>query len=1797
MKKLIIVSNFESNKKYFLIKSNYQTNLFKSISPFFVHIRFKYNNPNIARWFRAIFIYLEQLCSILDISLPSSHYYYKLQKTAMNYIQSVTNFLVWIFGTDSYMFDQIIILVVHILFLIYIIMCAKIYQQKKFVSYWPVFTIFIYLYYYTPIFIFGFFFRISDTIENLISNSSTNLWISFCVEIINYFFFIFFIYLDSLFLEPFAFVSTCNLDIYDSKGTMILFFAQTYMCICANLINLLTAKYIDLIFVTIGLGFAFLVIFYRFLLVKHVSAIGDYLEISNIVSFPFVLLVHRFVPGGDWIIFYFDLGFHIFTIICIAAVKYLKIRRAKKISIILLQNTDNNNLPQVVSDSFVSTIRVLVRTNGNPAVFERLLQHYQQAGLKSSIVLEIVRFLSVFPEKRNNMILLLRTLNSKTNYNLFMTYLFHKTLVSLIRNSTEDNLHYFTDLKRQFLVHQSLFWIRRSQKLYFKALKEAFSVAYYYIELKSEIYALMNRFPYDNSIYIQYGEFLLFACGDFDLHLRCNEIASELKIHKLAIEDPLLHPMLNFSPRIMQFCKVNKRINNNDNTTFDTTAAATTTVNNNNNTNNNLNLNLHANGSSSAILDTRLSNIRKNESGTDDSFLSSIKVSSLITPSKRNIPFWPLYNIILVFMFFFVFFGFEINFENKTKTESDSISSKLTQDVDLITEITANSIITIATNHYLMDNFTFYRSDGAYFRSNSLSDDIDFHKEKINSRKKFFFNNNSDFIYVNNDKIYTEKYINELKSAFNSTSNISAIKDIFKYKINSKNSISEDENEEKDCYDNIKQIVTTSYELLDDWTQISYASKILSDALYKFFYYAIYSPVETCDIIDSITNYIENVTITEFEDIENSIQRINDQIINLDHHIKYRYNATIFFVISILYSIIFILIYIFIIVMQVNSVFKEDDIAIKFLSSKERLSMMISEQTEDSWQLLLQHVNENTALQNIKIDSNTTIGIHLHKSFNDFESNTANTTRNNTRTNTPNNTVNNTANNTTNITTNNATNNTTNNSTNNNNNTNTSNSNSKVMGSSSLIINRSELKISLKDEKPSQLSLSPINSPSTSLESLNGPAPMMLPRMGRTSVTFTGYPTQLFKSSNDMICGNRNFKHNRIALSEGQSETDYDERNDHHQGSKNSRESLPIKYGRRATSTDGSFSQNETISEVNTIDGIIHSTLKKSKLKWLNVAFLLFSCWFVLILTMLLFIFPLHLRSNRQTDISSTMLNLGNQIEAFFRITGLVYYSIIHSKNLSYDEIEIIQQYVARYHDEITSPHTVLTDLYTREQCLMLQGVTCTSAARIVFRFMRDPSFSTTDDDIESAVHLYMPACLFFSRQLLTDLLYNDLIELTERKYSVDYCFLVLSVLFFFVCFHISYVIQKLLNEGFNSLFHYPESLRKKNINEKDDTKKNKKLKKIKNSKNIFKFTEKIDDDFYQSIDNFPSSILVLSYVSETDEIYSISDNSQSILQRQPQEFISRKFSQTFPLVSNSKSESIFSSHSENHEEEQQTIEIREHLMPDKKSKKTFRTSSTKMNQIVKIVMIEETKQNSVLFIPLGSKPQQNENQGLNATAVSSAPSMPANPQKTESMVNKLTFFLPSSFAKSFNDENVSAVNYTKCIVIMIRIKNNITFQATEKFFSILNSQVSNYSSINIMKIDGAVVTLSTVSETQPIIPFLFIRDILNDSKNFSKTKPELFAPECFLLTNSQYASGEIKEGIEPFLEFDMPNYGEIEKTLFSLENDSCFFSDELLIDFPSFEKMCNEYNSKFEDLHISSISFPKYLSYFTNYI
>ena len=97
------------------------------------------------------------------------------------------------------------------------------------------------------------------------------------------------------------------------------------------------------------------------------------------------------------------------------------------------------------------------------------------------------------------------------------------------------------------------------------------------------------------------------------------------------------------------------------------------------------------------------------------------------------------------------------------------------------------------------------------------------------------------------------------------------------------------------------------------------------------------------------------------------------------------------------------------------------------------------------------------------------------------------------------------------------------------------------------------------------------------------------------------------------------------------------------------------------------------------------------------------------------------------------------------------------------------------------------------------------------------------------------------------------------------------------------------------------------------------------------------DDKIPKNInkDAFPQNVIIITSVTETDEIYSVSDNSKAIIGKSLNDLVSQKFSTTFPLVHNE-------------------ANLREFITSDKK-RKVFRFSSENIGIMTKTVLVEES--------------------------------------------------------------------------------------------------------------------------------------------------------------------------------------------------------------------------------------------------
>lgn len=497
-------------------------------------------------------------------------------------------------------------------------------------------------------------------------------------------------------------------------------------------------------------------------------------------------------------------------------------------------------------------------------------------------------------------------------------------------------------------------------------------------------------------------------------------------------------------------------------------------------------------------------------------------------------------------------------------------------------------------------------------------------------------------------------------------------------------------------------------------------------------------------------------------------------------------------------------------------------------------------------------------------------------------------------------------------------------------------------------------------------------------------------------------------------------------------------------------------------------------SDDDPIESTIQATFSNGKAPYWIVPLFVYLPWFATVSFLLLIWIPMENRSRAQKRLIEEALNIDYQTNASISLIDITFRTLEYDINLSDQYIEVDKI--------IRSKDTAITKEYLRYQCWDVADIACTSVASLVQEMIHTP---VTDDNIEDVILVTLSVFVLFCRGNIA-IIYRSLIDdFIKLPRSLDINFYVYISIIFYSFIVPSLSLQKAIVKGFNSLFHSP-----KHYNDEEESD---------DDENDFKLNHV-----------FPKSILVVSSVTENDEIYSISDNAHVVLGKQTAEFICRKMNKLFPVCEFNE-------------------DYREFLMPDKKSKKLFHCFSSQIGRLTKTFFIEETKANQ-----------------------------PSNQNKMN-FATQLMDYLPVGYARSFSDNLNTHLTFTDSTFIILRYKSEIPTDVAERFYSTVHSQYQNYSSINVLRVDGSIMVLASSSRTHKIIPFLFIRDLLNEFYKTYQAKMASFPLISALLFNQESVDLHIVEFPEPFLDFNLPGIHYILDQFFMFNPQNIAFEASLL--------------------------------------
>lgn len=526
--------------------------------------------------------------------------------------------------------------------------------------------------------------------------------------------------------------------------------------------------------------------------------------------------------------------------------------------------------------------------------------------------------------------------------------------------------------------------------------------------------------------------------------------------------------------------------------------------------------------------------------------------------------------------------------------------------------------------------------------------------------------------------------------------------------------------------------------------------------------------------------------------------------------------------------------------------------------------------------------------------------------------------------------------------------------------------------------------------------------------------------------------------------------------------------------SQSSYERLPTTSDQSAAemSTDdtGQLSPRSENIETDPIEQAIESVQLKDKCTFCNVIMQMLWPFLLVCIGFGIVYFPISDRLGKRIARTDEVFSVERQLNASIFLLWYVYQQSMEYRQLT-------REFLERIDADLRGAQTEITDLYTKRQCFDLLRVECGRMSDMIWD-MIDPSVS------RYRMHnVYLPVFMTLAQFSATEAVSRRVDALLALGLSNETSFIVAISLIcaFFLVY--GFIWSNRIREGFNSIYHYPRWITKR------QPKGNERIKK------------------QLRAENMPSNAIIVTTIAETGEIYSVTENTKLIIHRTALDMIGRKFHKLFPVIDKEK-------------------RIREHLLPDNKTTKTFKYRSKRVGDVYQTVMVEER-------VPGQMKRSEN----------------------VRNVTMRMVSFLPLYFAKLFCEEDQTNFEFHDSFVILLRIDPNLVLIKLDKLFNIANMLTQNYRHIHIFNMDGGTISFITEKDAGPLIPLLFIRDILSECQAAMKGTNQL-AAYSFFVSYKESVNMMIADINQPYLENDIADLNGFQFMLYQLKS-GCVCFDE----------------------------------------
>ena len=449
-------------------------------------------------------------------------------------------------------YETLVLLCAHLVMLLIFGIAARQEHRKQHTDWWALVAIRVYQQSFCPLLVVPQCWRIMYLIGEAINEYDYWVSISLMFQIVCLAFLAWNHLLSSIFLDPIEIDYGGRLDVFDGKSCMFVFFARVLFVVLI-IVTDLHKKYTPWICSGICFLLFIVVFYYRGMNTIHVSWIGEFIELAPLLCFPVVILVNEYAsPLWEWRFLVVVVVDILVAVTCYFKRKFLFKKAVKMMSSFTVAGKEEAVTGFVTG--MASILRLFYLQYPNPFIVEKYMMMQKKMGLKASVLVELVRFLSVFPSKRETMYNEIVHQSSKSTVNSWMLYLLAKRLYGLTEATDAVQKELANQLYRGLLVSIHKYWVARHQRKWWDALKYGMHAVYYFIETKAEFQSLIYRYPFDPQVHAQMAEFNLSACGSYEMYKRHKTMADSLEHNKYAINDPILRKFFRARARILKYC-------------------------------------------------------------------------------------------------------------------------------------------------------------------------------------------------------------------------------------------------------------------------------------------------------------------------------------------------------------------------------------------------------------------------------------------------------------------------------------------------------------------------------------------------------------------------------------------------------------------------------------------------------------------------------------------------------------------------------------------------------------------------------------------------------------------------------------------------------------------------------------------------------------------------------------------------------------------------------------------------------------------------------------------------------------------------------------------------------------------------------------------------------------------------------------------------------------------------------------------------------------------------------------------